>query len=359
MRELFHGFAERRTGGITMEAIILAGGFGTRLRPFTFTRAKSLLPILNQPMISHLITTLPKQVDTVVLAVNYRRDQIEEYFCTHDFGKTIIMNDEPQPLGTAGAVKFADRFIAGSFFVLNADIICSLNLAEMIRFHQKKKAIATISLWPVKNVSEFGVVDINKEGNITKFVEKPKPEDAPSDLINAGAYLLEPQVLNYIETDRLVSMEKEIFPKIINNTGRFFGYQFPGYWIDVGRISSYIGVHTLLLQRIKKPFVTGAQCTIQGTLRQSCVGNTVVVGKKTTIDSSILFNHVIVGDNVCLDHCVIGEHVEIGDDSVLRNVAVGDNETIKEKTTLENTVVWNQPIPEGYPKKQIGNVLGE
>jgi mannose-1-phosphate guanylyltransferase len=98
-----------------MEAIILAGGFGTRLRPFTFTRAKSLLPILNEPMISHLIKTLPKKVDTVILAVNYRRDQIEEYFCSHDFGKTIIVNEEPEPLGTGGAVKFADKHIAGSF----------------------------------------------------------------------------------------------------------------------------------------------------------------------------------------------------------------------------------------------------
>lgn len=342
-----------------MEAIILAGGFGTRLRPFTFTRAKSLLPILNQPMISYLIKTLPKQVDTVILAVNYRRNQIEEYFRSHDFGRTIIVNDEPSPLGTAGAVKFADPYLTCSFFVLNADIICSLNLAEMIHFHQKKKAVATISLWPVENVSEFGVVDITKEGNITKFVEKPKPEDAPSDLINAGAYLLEPQVLNYIEADRLVSMEKEIFPQIINNIGRFFGYQFPGYWIDVGRISSYIDVNKLLLERAKKPFMTGEQCTIQGTLRQSCTGNTVAVGKNSTIDSSILFDHVTVGDNVCLDHCVIGEHVQIGDGSILRNVAIGDNETIKEKATLENTVVWNQPIPEGYPKKQIGNVLGE
>src|SRR5512137_1290987 len=162
-----------------MEAIILAGGFGTRLRPFTFTRAKSLLPILNEPMIAHLIKTLPRKVDTVILAVNYRREQIEEYFCSHDVGKTIIVNEEAAPLSTGGAVIFAEKHIVGNFFVLNADIICSLNLSEMLRFHERKKAVATISLWPVENVSEFGVVDIKKDGNITKFVEKPKAEDAP------------------------------------------------------------------------------------------------------------------------------------------------------------------------------------
>jgi len=342
-----------------MEAIILAGGFGTRLRPFTFTRAKSLLPILNEPMIAHLIKTLPKQVDTVILAVNYRREQIEEFFCRHDFGKTIIVNEEPEPLGTGGAVKFAEKHIAGSFFVLNADIICSLNLAEMLRFHERKNGVATISLWPVENVSEFGVVDIRKDGTITKFVEKPKAEDAPSDLINAGAYLLEPQVLNYIESGKLVSMEKQIFPQIIENTGRFFGYKFQGHWIDVGRISSYLSVHRLLLEKQKKTFVTGEQCSIQGSLLQSCTGNRVSVGKNSTIESSVVFDKVSIGQNVTMDHCVVGEHVTIGDGSVLRNVAVGDNECVEQNASLENVVVWNQPIPPGYPSKQIGNVIGE
>lgn len=341
-----------------MEAIILAGGFGTRLRPFTFTRSKSLLPIMNQPMIAHLIRTLPKQVDTVILAVNYRCDQIEEYFCSHDFGKCIQVNEEPEPLGTGGAVKYADSFIKGRFFVLNADIITSLDLDKMLRFHEKKKAVASISLWPVENVSEFGVVDINKDKNITKFVEKPKPEDAPSDLINAGAYLLEPQVLNYIEPGRLVSMEKEIFPRVIQNTGRFYGYEIKGYWIDVGRISSYIAVHKLLLERQKKTMFTGEGCTVLGRLDWSCLGNDVRVGRQSTLSSSIVFDHTIIGDNVRLEQCVIGEGCEIGDGAVLKSVAVGDHEKIQQKTTLENTIVWNQPIPAGYPSKQIGNVIG-
>ena len=314
---------------------------------------------MNEPMIAHLIKTLPKKVDTVVLAVNYRREQIEEYFCSHDFGRTIIVNEEPEPLGTGGAVKFAEKHIVGNFFVLNADIICSLNLGEMLRFHERKKAVATISLWPVENVSEFGVVDIRNDGAITKFVEKPKAEDAPSDLINAGAYLLEPQVLNYIESGKLVSMEKEIFPQIIQNTGRFFGYKFQGHWIDVGRISSYLSVHRLLLEKQKKTFIQGEQCKVYGKLQLSCVGNKVTVGKSSSIDSSVLFDEVVVGENVTMDHCVIGQNVTIGDGVMLRNVAVGDNESIQQGTSLENALVWNQPIPEGYPSKQIGNVIGE
>ena len=198
-----------------MEAIILAGGFGTRLKPLTYTRAKPLLPIINKPMVMHIIEMLPEVVDKIILAVNYRKEQLEKYFKENNCGKDIIINDEPKPLGTGGAVKFAEKHLTDSFLVLNSDIICSLDLKEMIEFHRRKNAVSTISLWPVENVSEFGVADVKKDGKIVDFVEKPRAEDAPSNLINAGAYFLDPMILDYIETGKLVSMEKEIFPKII------------------------------------------------------------------------------------------------------------------------------------------------
>ena len=342
-----------------MEAIILAGGFGTRLRPLTYTRAKALLPILNKPMVYYLITMLPKEVDKVILAVNYRRDQIEEYLKNNDFGKEIIVNDEPEPLGTGGAVKFAEKHVTGSFLVLNADIICSLDLDNMMDFHKKKNAVSTISLWPVENVSEFGVVDMKDDGNVIGFVEKPKPEDAPSDLINAGAYFLEPEVLDYIETGRLVSMEKEIFPQIITDTGKFFGFEFKGYWIDVGRIKSYIDAHKLLLKNQQLEYSEGNDCEINGKLSESCIGNNVFIGENSNLESTIVFDNVKIGKNVVLNNCVIGENCRIGDHSNLKNSVVGDNEIIVEKTVLDNKMVWNQPVPQGYPKKQIGNVIGE
>ena len=342
-----------------MEAIILAGGFGTRLRPFTYTRAKALLPILNKPMISYLITSLPQNVDKIILAVNYRKDQIEQYFQQNDFGKEIIVNDEPEPLGTGGAVKYAEEHITGSFLVLNADIITSLNLSDMITFHQGKKAVSTISLWPVKNVSEFGVVDIRPDGNVQRFVEKPKPEDAPSDLINAGAYFLEPQILDYIETGRLVSMEKEIFPQIISDTGRFFGYQIKGYWIDVGRIQSYIDVHSLLLTQQHLSYYQGNNIRNKGLVEASCIGNNVEIGNGSRLHSSVVFNHVNIGNRVLLENCVLGENVHVGDNAHLKNTVVGDNEIVKKGSILDNAMVWTQPLPKGYPEKQIGNVIGD
>ena len=278
-----------------MEAIILAGGFGTRLRPLTYTQAKSLLPILNRPMISYLLDSLPSEVSKVILAVNYRKDQIEEYLHSQDYDKEIIVNDEPKPLGTGGAVKFAERHITGPFFVLNADIICSIDLSKMIAFHKKHNSAATISLWPVENVVEFGVVDIKEDGNVIGFVEKPKPEDAPSDLINAGAYFLQPEVLDYIETSRLVSMEREIFPQIIRDTGRFYGYQFPGYWIDVGRLQSYINVHLLLMKQQQTQQITGANTINKGTLIDTCIGNNVVIERDAHIQRSIVLDNTDLG----------------------------------------------------------------
>ena len=340
-----------------MEAIILAGGFGTRLRPLTYTKAKSLLPILNKPMIVHLIETLAEEVNKVVLAVNYKKDQIEKYFKENDCGKKIIVNDEPKPLGTGGAAKFAEKHITGRFLVLNADVICSLNLGDMIKFHKKNNAMATISLWPVENVSEFGVADVKEDGNIVGFVEKPKPEDAPSEFINAGAYCLEPEVLDYIETGRLISMEKEIFPQIIKDTGRFYGFKFTGHWMDIGRISSYIEVHKFLMGKRNIQNFQGKNNSISGLLKQSCIGNHVSIGKNSSIDSSIIYDNAIIGENVKLTGCIIGENSKVGNFSNLTDTVIGDNETLEENTSLDNKAVWTQPKPEGYPDKQIGNPI--
>ena len=340
-----------------MEAIILSGGFGTRLRPLTYTRAKSLLPILNKPMIVHLIESLPKEVNKIILAVNYRKDQIENYFKENDFGKEIIVNDEPKPLGTGGATKFAEKHITDRFLVLNSDIICSLNISDMIKFHEKNKAMASISLWPVENVSEFGVADVKENGKIVGFVEKPKPEDAPSEFINAGAYCLEQEVLDYIETDRLVSMEKEIFPQIIDDTDRFFGFKFKGYWMDIGRISSYIDVHRFLMEKNKIDKFLGKNDKIHGNLKETCLGDNVTIGKNSKLDSVVVYNGAEIGENVNLSYCVVGENSKISDYSDIKNSVIGDNEKIPEKTVLDNKAIWNQPKPKGYPDKQIGNVI--
>lgn len=342
-----------------MEAIILAGGFGTRLRPLTYTRSKSLLPILNKPMIYYLIESLPSKVDKIILAVNYKKDQIEKYFEKNNFGKEIIVNDEPKPLGTGGAIKFAEKHITNQFFVLNSDIICSLKLEEMLDFHIKNKSISTISLWPVENVSEFGVADVQNSGKVIGFVEKPKAEDAPSNFINAGAYILEPLVFDYINNGQLISIEKEIFPQIIQDTSKFYGFKFKGYWMDIGRITSYINVHTFLMENKKIENFTGTKNYINGTIKRCCLGDNIYIGRKSVLENTIIYNNSIIRENVKIDSCVIGENCVINDNCSLTNAVIGDNEKINQNSLIHDKIIWNQPIPKGYPNKQIGNVIGE
>jgi len=340
-----------------MEAIILAGGFGTRLRPLTYTRAKPLLPILNKPMISHIIESLPQEIDKIILAVNYRKDQIEKYLKEKEYEIDIIVNDEPKPLGTGGAVKFAEKHITDRFLVLNSDIICSIDLAKMIKFHEKKNAVSTISLWPVENVSEFGVADVKEDGKIVGFVEKPNSEDAPSDLINAGAYCLEPMILDYIETGKLVSMEQEIFPQIIEDTGRFYGFKFSGYWMDIGRISSYLDIHKFLLDKKNIEKFIDENSEIKGKLKKTTLGKNVYIGNNCKVERAVIFDDAKIEDNTILNNCVIGENVLVGKSSNIKDSAVGDNEKINENTKIQNEIIWTQPKPKGYPNKQIGNIL--
>ncbi|MEA2054352.1 MAG: NDP-sugar synthase [Candidatus Thermoplasmatota archaeon] len=337
-----------------MQAVILAGGYGTRLAPLTYTRAKPMLPILNKPMVRHLMDSLPQETE-IILATNYKTEQIKKYF--KEQNREIIINREPEPLGTGGATKYAEDYINGTFMVLNGDIISSLNIRKFIRFHKKNKAMATISLWPVKNVWEFGVVALKPDGRITKFVEKPSRKEAPSNLINAGAYCLEPEILDYIEQGRMVSMEKEIFPKIIKEGKRFYGHTFDGFWIDVGRPASYIEANKILLKRNGISYITGKNCIVKGKLEDSCIGNGTEVGTESKINSSVIYENSTIGPNAFIDNCIIGSDCSVGSNTLLRNVIVGDGEKIEEKKKLENMSVWNKPVPEGYPDRQIGNAL--
>ncbi|HEC82087.1 MAG TPA: NDP-sugar synthase, partial [Thermoplasmatales archaeon] len=189
------------------------------------------------------------------------------------------------------------------------------------------------------------------------FIEKPKPEDAPSNLINAGAYCLEPVVLDYIETGRLVSMEQEVFPRVIEDTNAFYGYRITGYWIDVGRIESYLRVHRLLLQRMRKNNVIGENSVVRGKVESSSVGNSVSIAKGSKVESSVIFDAVEINKNVFISNSVIGESCRIGENARIVNSVIGDGEIIEGNTVVENTRVWVKPVPQGYPRGQVGNVI--
>ena len=189
-----------------MEAIILVGGLGTRLRPLTKTIPKPLLPLVNVPMVERMIRKLPEKIDTVILAVNYGQEQMIEYFKNTNVGRKVIIVPEKKPLGTGGAMKNCERHITGTTAVFNGDVVASINLEEMIVFHKSKKAKGTLALWEVDNPNRFGVVKLIKD-EILEFQEKPPKGKEISNLINAGTYILEPEILSIIPENEKISIE--------------------------------------------------------------------------------------------------------------------------------------------------------
>jgi len=333
---------------IFMQAVILAGGFGTRLRPLTYTRPKPLLPILNKPMIARFIETIPKEVSTLIVPVNYMRDVMKKFFEKNDFGKEIIVVDEKTPLGTGGAVKNVEKYLNGSFLVLNVDAITSLNLSDFILFHKEKKGIGSISFYEVENVEEFGIAELDENKRILRFEEKPKKTEAFSNLANAGAYSLELEILDYI-TPGFVSMEREVFPKVIDKG--LYGFTFEGYWLDTGRPSDYINAHKILLGMketkigknsavkglVGNHVMIGESCIIKGRIEEyTCIGNNVKIDEGSVIRESIIMDRVKIGKNVTIANSVIGEGCRIENNAKLKNLVAGDKSRIKKGLKLND-----------------------
>src|ERR1700724_1411989 len=228
-----------------MQAVILVGGEGTRLRPLTYALPKPMVPVLGRPFIGWLIERLRRAgVDDVILSCCYLPDVIEAHFGDgHAFGIKLHYIIEESPLGTAGAIKNAIDMIHGPIYVCNGDILTGLDLVALRDAHIKHNAVATIHTRAVDDPSQFGVVETDAEGRVLRFVEKPKPGETSARDINAGTYVLEREAVEAIPSDRSVSIERETFPKLIRDTGRVYAVSTQDYWIDVGRPEPYIQAH--------------------------------------------------------------------------------------------------------------------
>jgi mannose-1-phosphate guanylyltransferase len=230
-------------------AVILVGGEGTRLRPLTEDTPKPMLPLLGRPLLAYTFDQLREAgVRRVVLACGYRPRQIEEYFGTQVDGLELEYRIEPEPLGTGGAARFAGSELGEAFFLLNGDSLREVDLLELVALHEQRDAAATILLTRVEDPSRFGLVRVAEDGRVKGFLEKPDPSEIDTDLINAGLYVLEPDVLAEIPAGQPVSIEREVFPRLADE-GTLYATVSEGYWIDVGTVASYLQAHLDLLER--------------------------------------------------------------------------------------------------------------
>lgn len=323
-----------------MEAVILSGGLGTRLRPLTYTRPKPLLPIANRPMLAHLLDRMPDAVDRAILASGYKVDQIRAWAEELDHRVDLVIVDEEDPLGTAGAVKNVEDEITGPFLCFNGDVISTAPLEAMIDKRAQADATGAIALWEVDDPSHFGVVD--RDGDqITRFVEKPEPDQAPSNLINAGTYCFDDAILDRIEPGRKVSLEREIFPGILEDGETLLGVPFDGHWVDCGRPDVYLEAHRLLIDG-ETALAPGAQLDGDWSGWAS-LGEGARVEAGATVERSVLYENARVASGANVQDTILGANVTVGKDAHLAGCVVADGETIAPGTVHEDEAIGVDP----------------
>lgn len=346
-----------------MQALILAGGKGTRLRPLTVYTPKPIVPVVNRPFLLYQIEVLRNAgVTDITLSLSYQPDKIQHLLGNgSEFGVSIRYITEPSPLGTGGAYKFASDALRETTIVFNGDILTNLDVGKLLEFHQAKAAEATISLVAVDDPSRYGLAAVDGENRIQRFVEKPSHDDLEEfkiNTINAGIYVLEPSILDIIAKDANKSFEYEIFPDILERKLAFYGYVMSDeYWLDIGTPASYLKAHHDFLSgkvpgfepqttaasdvathaEVDKVSVIGEGCTIKPGARivNSVIGAGVHIEEKAVIENSVIWAHTRIASSAEIHDAVIGRSCHIGRNAVVSEGSVlGDKSAITDYTKI-------------------------
>ncbi len=338
-----------------MQALILAGGQGTRLRPLTVYTPKPIVPICNRPFLLYQIETLRAAgITDITLSLSYQPAKIEDLLGDgSEFGVRLKYTTEPQPMGTAGAVKFAAEHIRERTVVFNGDVLTDLDLRRVIAEHEERGATATVVLTPVEDPSSFGVVETEPDGSVRRFVEKPAPGEATTNLINAGTYVLEPAVLDLIPAGENYSFEYQLFPDLLRRGEKFFAHAPEKvYWLDIGTPSRYLQAHRDLLAgvvtglnvagtrgdfdsataaEIDERSIIADDCSIKpgAQVINSVLGPGVYVEERARIENSVVWAHARINTAAVVTDSIIGRSCYVG-----RSCRVGPGSALGDKTSL-------------------------
>ena len=323
-----------------MDAVVLVGGFGTRLRPLTLTVPKNLVPVAGVPLIERVVAHLAHhRIDRVVLSLGYRPDSFFAAFPANTAaGIPLTYVVEPEPLGTGGAIGFAARSIErGRVLVCNGDVLTDLDISHLLRFHEERGAVATIALTPVEDPSRYGLVRRDADtGAVRGFLEKPSPEEIDTNLVNAGTYVFSRPVVESIPSGRPVSVEHETFPGLLAAGARVIGYLDASYWRDLGKPADFVAGSADLVRGIAPtealPGPTGEALVLPGAkvadgaiLTGGCtVGRDCVIEAGAVIDGSVLFDGVRVAGGASIRDSIVGRNASVGAGTVLDTVVIGD-----------------------------------
>ena len=321
-----------------MQALILAGGEGTRLRPLTYMVAKPVLPLAGRPHIAYVIDWLMRHgVDDVIVSCGHLAEGMRRTLEELELDVRLRFAEEPDARGTAGAIRFADDMLADRFFVLNGDVLCDLDLTAQIKQHEGTGARATIALYPVKDPTGYGLVHRHEDGEITEFLEKPEPDQIDTDEINAGAYLLERSVLDQIPPDQNVSIEREVFPRLIGNG--LYGIRQEGYWIDIGTPDRFLEANWDILEgrvetihgKLDEPRMLGQGCEVAegAELRTPYViGAGGRLAEGAVVDRSVLLDRCVVEEGAIVSNSILSAGVTVEAGARVEDAVIGEDESV-------------------------------
>ncbi|BDC35841.1 MAG: NDP-sugar synthase [Candidatus Methanoliparum thermophilum] len=356
-----------------MKACILCGGKGTRLRPLTFDRPKPMVPLLNKPTIQHLVESLVASgFDDIVITLGYQGEQIKEYLNDGAlFGAHITYSFEDKKLGTAGSVKNAKKYLDdGAFLVMGGDIALDFNLKEIYNFHKKNTSIATIAITCTDDPTDFGIVEIDVSNDIKKFKEKPKPGEIFSNLASTGIYVCDPEIFDWIPSNKKYDFAKDLFPTFLENGKKLIGWLSPGKWSDIGSIKMYKDANSWKLRDMNRTEITGdflsngnirGPITVKNGVRigynTSIVGPTII-GERTVIGNDVLISpFTSIGSNCIIESdsrilsTIFYDHIIIKSGSVVSSTIIDNNTTIGRDCVVETGVVIGPRVVVGDKSK--------
>ncbi len=361
-----------------MKAVILVGGFGTRLKPLSINTPKAMMPVINVPFLEYVIRHLVQHnIRYIVLAMSHLAKPIEDYLGDGSrFGVNLTYTIEDTALGTAGAVKNAEKYLDEAFFILNGDIFTDLDLTAMMTFHLQRKAVATLALTPVDDPTHYGLIDTDTQNRVVRFLEKPSWEQVTTNMINAGTYILQPEVLAGIPPQEKFSFERQVFPSMLKQGAPIYAYPSSHYWIDIGTPRKYHQLNRDLLDGksnqyafessrwigsdqadktglkadISQPLVVGDNCKINNRVKLTgplVIGSSCSIAPNAVIEDCVIWKNVKIGEGAVVKHSIIANNCHIGSGSVIGNSIIADNVVMSDGCQLE-------PGSKIWPDKRLG-----
>ena len=355
-----------------MKAIVLAGGEGTRLKPLTYKRPKPLMPVAGRPCIEYVIRSLVSSgFQEIITTTAYLSDTLIKTIGDGlDYHASILYSFESTPAGTAGAVRRVADFIDDTFVVASGDILADVDLRSLYDFHKRKGGVVTIALTEVEDPTQYGIVGLDAKGRVQKFKEKPTKEEAFSRLVNAGIYICEPEILDFIPADEKFDFSKDLFPKLLSKGLALYGQRLEGVWVDIGRPHDLWKASMEVVRREGKPYrhagiVSEGPVILDGkaaledgvTLKGPCyVGPGVILRRGSLADNACLYEgarlegQATVRNSIVFEGSVVGPHAEILDSVVSQGCVIedgarisgsiiGDDVTVRAGSRLENATV--------------------